>query len=191
MTLAVCRTSAMLTFCQQPERPSPLGRGDRGRPVMRETFPRAEPFEIEAAYRRYGSWLLTFLRRRFGPQHAEDLAQETYLRAVASGVVPRNPRALLARIAMNAGRDMVRRRLVRPSLLGEDAAIGVDGATQAEAVQLKQVIMALPPKLQEVFLLSRFAGLTYEEIAHRCGISVKTVEARMTKALAMCTTLMK
>lgn len=150
-----------------------------------------EAFEVEGAYRRHGDWLVAFLRRRFGAQDAEDLAQETYLRAVASGVVPRHPRALLARIAMNAGRDMLRRRAVRPMLVREDAALGVDGAAQAEIVLLKQVIMALPPKLQEVFVLSRFAGLTYEEIAHRCGISVKTVEGRMTKALAMCTALMK
>jgi DNA-directed RNA polymerase specialized sigma24 family protein len=35
-----------------------------------------------------------------------------------------------------------------------------DPALQAEALQLKQIILALPPKLQEVFLLSRVGGLT-------------------------------
>jgi RNA polymerase sigma-70 factor (ECF subfamily) len=49
----------------------------------------------------------------------------------------------------------------------------------------------MPPQVREVFLLSRSAGLTYEEIAHRCGISVKRVEARMTAALKMCTALME
>jgi RNA polymerase sigma-70 factor (ECF subfamily) len=150
-----------------------------------------DPFEVEQAYRSHGAWLLAFLRRRFGRQDAEDLAQETYLRAATITVEVRNPRALLVRIALNAARDQVRRRKARPVLVRPDAAPApADPAAQAEALLLKQAILALPPKLREVFLLSRFGGLTYEEIAHRLQISVKTVEGRMTKALAMCTALM-
>ena len=150
-----------------------------------------EPFEIEQIYREHRSWLLAFLKRRFGQHDVEDLAQETYARAVSAKRSVRNPRAFLARVAINAGRDLARRRAVRPVLLAEDAAqIPANPASQAEALHLKQVILALPPRLREVFLLSRFGGLTYDEIAHRLGISVKTVEGRMTKALAMCTALM-
>lgn len=42
----------------------------------------------------------------------------------------------------------------------------------------------LPPRTKEVLLLSRVSGLQYAEIAHTLGISVKTVEALMTRALA-------
>ena len=52
-------------------------------------------------------------------------------------------------------------------------------------------MLALPPKLREVFLLSRFVGLTYAEIANRCGVSVATVQERMTKAQTMCSALMR
>lgn len=151
-----------------------------------------ESFEVEEAYREHGNWLLAFLRRRFGQQDAEDLAQETYVRAVSSGAAIRNPRAFLARIALNAARDQIRRRKARPILVREDSSpLAMAEASQTEALLLKQAIKSLPPQLQTVFLLSRFCGLTYEEIARRCGISVTTVERRMTKALAMCTALLQ
>jgi RNA polymerase sigma-70 factor (ECF subfamily) len=60
-----------------------------------------------------------------------------------------------------------------------------DGAAlpaQLETVLLQQLLRELPPKVRDVYLLCRVAGLTYGEVAQRCGISVKRVEARMTEA---------
>ena len=143
---------------------------------------------VEHVYRTHGQWLVAFLRRRVGAQDAEDLAQETYARVARANIVAHSPKALLARVALSAAADLARRRATRPNIVCEPdhETAGVLGG-QAEALLLKQIILKLPPRLREVFLLSRFGGLTYEEIARRCNISVKTVEARMTKALAMCT----
>ncbi len=41
----------------------------------------------------------------------------------------------------------------------------------------------LPPRCREIFQLSRFEGLKYQEIADHLSISVKTVEVQMGKAL--------
>jgi RNA polymerase sigma-70 factor (ECF subfamily) len=49
-------------------------------------------------------------------------------------------------------------------------------------MDVKQAIDELPDDIKTVFLLSRMDGLKYKEIARICGISVKTVESRMTKA---------
>jgi RNA polymerase sigma-70 factor (family 1) len=46
-------------------------------------------------------------------------------------------------------------------------------------------IEALPEKTRIVFLMSRMEDLTYEEIAERLSLSVKTVESHMTKALRL------
>ncbi|MBK6265507.1 RNA polymerase sigma-70 factor [Marivirga sp. S37H4] len=48
---------------------------------------------------------------------------------------------------------------------------------------IQSCIIDLPPERQKIFLLSREQDLKYKEIAEKLGISVKTVEAQMGKAL--------
>jgi RNA polymerase sigma-70 factor (ECF subfamily) len=50
-------------------------------------------------------------------------------------------------------------------------------------VALRAAVADLPDRCREVFELSRVHGLKYNEIADALGISVKTVEAQMGKAL--------
>ena len=49
--------------------------------------------------------------------------------------------------------------------------------------KINSSIEELPAKCREVFLLSRYENLKYQEIADRLHISVKTVETQMSKAL--------
>jgi RNA polymerase sigma-70 factor (family 1) len=48
---------------------------------------------------------------------------------------------------------------------------------------LKEALTNLPPKCREVFVLSRVSNLTYKQIGDSLGISIKTVENQMGKAL--------
>lgn len=50
-------------------------------------------------------------------------------------------------------------------------------------LQLKQAINDLPEQCRTIFQLSRFEELKYGQIADQLGISIKTVEAQMSKAL--------
>ena len=146
---------------------------------------------LEVLYRRHGAWLVSALRRRFGRDQAEDLSQEAFARAARyANDSLRSPRALLMTLATRAAYERHRQdRIHAPEASAAEALhetqLWREGDQESLAL-LKQVILELPPKLREVFVLSRFQGLTYDEIGRRCGISAKTVEWRMTRALAIC-----
>ena len=48
---------------------------------------------------------------------------------------------------------------------------------------IKKTIADLPPRCREIFILSRFEGRKNQEIAEKLEISVKSVEAQITKVL--------
>ena len=49
--------------------------------------------------------------------------------------------------------------------------------------KIDDTIALMPSERKKIFLMSRYDGLKYKEIAEKLGISVKTVEAQMGKAL--------
>lgn len=51
-------------------------------------------------------------------------------------------------------------------------------------LQIQSGVKSLPEKTQRIFLLNREKGLSYQEIARVLGISVKTVEYHISKALS-------
>jgi RNA polymerase sigma-70 factor (ECF subfamily) len=144
-------------------------------------------------YRRHNNWLVDFLRRHLSSPDAEDLAQDTFVRALDGRDQIRNPRAFLAQLAKRAAVDQGRQLAACNTATAEHIRRqSLDRALDAtDTLALKQAVLCLPPKLREVFLLSRFVGLTYADIANRCGVSVDTVKERLTKAQTMCSALMR
>ena len=49
---------------------------------------------------------------------------------------------------------------------------------------LQKALKALPGELSEVFVMSRLQGRTYSEVAGKLNVSVRTIENRISKALA-------
>lgn len=64
------------------------------------------------------------------------------------------------------------REQIHSELFAEEMRMSVD-----------EVIEGLPERCRIIFLLSRWDGLSYKEIANELGISIKTVENQVSKAL--------
>jgi RNA polymerase sigma-70 factor (ECF subfamily) len=66
----------------------------------------------------------------------------------------------------------------------ESQRSGEDEMIVSELEQkIRQAIDRLPLERRKVFIMSRYDGLTYNQIAEKLGISVKTVENQIGKAL--------
>lgn len=73
--------------------------------------------------------------------------------------------------------------VLQSSIEGQAApASGKTDLKELEA-RLKYALSQLPYQCRAIFQLSRFGGLKYREIAEQLGLSVKTVEAQVSKAL--------
>lgn len=151
------------------------------------TLPGEDDGALERLYRRYSVWLGRRLRARLDADAAADVVQETYLRiAPHAGGDIRHPKAFLLRIAMNLVRDDARAQARRFRHLHEEASPRADPAVQVDQVLLAEIIRAMPELYRDVFVLSRFEGMTYPDIARTLDVSVPTVKWRMARAVEYC-----
>lgn len=124
---------------------------------------------------------------------AEDVVQEVMLelwRRRDSIAVHESLRAYLYQATRNRALNQLRRGRVEeraeprltmehPGVPSADAGAGEEELRRA----IREAVAAMPDGVREAFELSRTHGLTYAEIAGVLGIAVKTVEARMGRAL--------
>lgn len=144
--------------------------------------------DAEILFATHGAWLLGSLRHRYGADLAEDLLQDTYLKILRQQRPAEilKPKAFLLQVARNLFLSRYRRDPRREELDSWQSPPTSQAAAQDASLLLKDIVLNLPQPLREVFLLSRFGGMTNQEISHHLGIRLKTVEWRMTKALARC-----
>lgn len=133
----------------------------------------------------------TFLR---DPDASEEVVQEVMLKIWVnrdSIRITTSVRSYLFRAVRNGCMNVVKHigvreeyktwneaRIAEPERSQEDHLI----ASELE-IKIREAIDRLPFERRKIFIHSRYDNLTYAEIAEKLGISVKTVENQMTKAL--------
>jgi RNA polymerase sigma factor (sigma-70 family) len=155
--------------------------------------------ENEGALKRY---LRRFVRSR---ELADDLAQETFLRAFAaeSGRMIEAPKAFLFKVAKNlALNELARQSSMATEALGDfegravlehSSQVAVDDVVDSRERMrlLARAIAALPPQCAKVFILRKMRGMSQKEIAVRLNISVRTVENHVALGLSRCRAYMR
>jgi RNA polymerase sigma-70 factor (ECF subfamily) len=124
---------------------------------------------------------------------AEDVTQQVFLNFWthrADFDLDRPIAPLLLTMARNAWVNAAKREEYRKtSPLQEAAAESPPAATGRDLEErelekaVERALARLEPPFREVFILSRYQGLKYSQIAELLGISIKTVEARLSRAL--------
>ncbi|MFT4196695.1 MAG: RNA polymerase sigma factor [Pseudoxanthomonas sp.] len=155
---------------------------------------------VERAIHRHDAALRGFLRWKMGlaEDEVQDAVQETYehLLRYRRSEWAELPRALVMRIATNVVIDRARHsasRQFQQHLLIDDLELESAEPTperrvlaQQDIALVRQAILDMPQRCQQVFLLSRVKGLNYQQIAEQLSISVKAVEKHVSRALALC-----
>jgi RNA polymerase sigma factor (sigma-70 family) len=143
--------------------------------------------------------LLRFLKRRIRPAEAEDVLQDVWLNLRERGDPTswHEPRAVLFTAASNLATDSYRRE-ARADRVFSQQADQVDTAAcprpdpeshAATVIHLERLVAALdqlPIPCREAFLLNRLEALTHAEIAARLGVSTKSVQRYIERALRHC-----
>lgn len=124
---------------------------------------------------------------------ADDLTQETYLRAFGSlhrfagrSTLRTWLLAIARRVCADALRSRRRRRL---TLVGDDAVLeALDDATDGSADDVGEnavvgdLLGRLSPERREAFVLTQLLGLPYAEAAEVAGCPVGTIRSRVARA---------
>lgn len=138
------------------------------------------------------------LRRLTGPTDAEDLTQETFIRAYRAleGYDPDRIRRLQLRgwiwtIALNLGRNHARDRARRPTPVELEDRIGVEDTEPPDSEAWDRRLAALPAVQRRAVVLRHVVGLDYDEIAEATGRAVGTVKSDVHRGLERLRRLME
>lgn len=165
----------------------------------------AESVDAGALFQSYHDRIYRYVLRLIrDPAEAEDLTQETFLRAYRGGDSLRDPEAVrgwLYRIATHVCLDRLRQR--KPQVSLEDTCIGEEDRNQIKtpcspspspleiterketSACVQRCLDFLPDKYRAVILLREAHSLTAAEIADLLGVTVTTIKIRLHRARGM------
>ena len=152
---------------------------------------------VNELYCEHHGWLSSWLRKRLGNTFdAADLAQDTFVRVIRArnALEIREPRPYLSMIAKGLLVDLFRRRSLEQSYLEALATMPESQQPSLEEqaillqalMEIDRLLQGLGTKVKQTFILSQFGGLPYAQIAERLGISTRTVNNHMARAMEHC-----
>lgn len=141
--------------------------------------------------------LFRYFRWKVGSEAAPDLVQEAFTRMFRCGAYGQveNAEAYLMRTAHNLVIERARtwhrkRRMLCPLDEARDASVQPEQHDQIEAAELRRALrkalLAMPRRTRRIFLMHRLRDHTYGQIAEELGLSTKTVEKHIGRALHRC-----
>ena len=146
-----------------------------------------DTFDItyKALFRRYYPNLMFYATRLVGDEEAEDVVQDVFVelwKRRDSMVIGDQIQAFLYRAVYTRALNVLKHRSIED---GYCAAVEEINQKRAEFYQPdnNEAINELPDKCKEVFKLSYLHEMKNKEIADVMGVSLRTVEAHMYKAL--------
>ena len=153
-----------------------------------------ETGEFTNIFQDYHKDILNYLYKLSGfkRETAEDLLQQTFLNfwSVRDKYDSSRPvKPLLITIARNVWIDSLRKepkiqQLSIHNINNEPHAPPEQTAKQIELNELlKKSLNGMTEPVRNTFILNRYHGMPYKEIAATLGVSVKTIEARISQAL--------
>ncbi|HEV7351080.1 RNA polymerase sigma-70 factor [Telluribacter sp.] len=162
---------------------------------IRRTFEECPQKGCELLFRRYHKVLCSHaVRIVYSKEIAEDLVSEVFFKfwkTRAYESVTTSYRFYLFRCIRNEAFNYLRLEFHKlegiemAEMQESSRSQRPDHITQFEEVltRVEVLVESLPPQCRKVFLMNRFEGFKYKDIADELGISVKTVEVHMHKAL--------
>jgi RNA polymerase sigma-70 factor (ECF subfamily) len=157
-------------------------------PLTEQEFLRAYDEHAAAIYRHC-------FFRVYSKEKAEELVQETYLRAwqyLRGGKRVDNLRPFLYRVATNLVIDHVRKHkessldaLLEENPYAEPAVAGhLDMEAQAAFAEVRRALVHLEPSYREVITMRYLEDMDIAEIAEALGITANNVSVRLNRATA-------
>jgi RNA polymerase sigma-70 factor (ECF subfamily) len=139
--------------------------------------------DIEALYVRYGPMVLRRCRRLLRDDgEASDVVQDVFVQLLRrrddlSGLYPSS---LLFRVATNLCLNRIRDRRRRPELPGDELLHRVAGRDDLDApLLLDRLFRRHPESTRTMAVLHWLDGMTLQEVACDCGMSVSGVRRRL------------
>ncbi len=155
--------------------------------------------QVSSAFLKIESKLKIYLKQfLYSKEDIDDVVQETFLKSYEAekNTTIESPKSFMFRVARNLAFSKLTNKTNKMiDSIGDIDELNVIDNGSAISQKYEEdcyfntvigVMTALPPRCQKVLIMRKAYGYTQKEISLELGISLKTVENHLTKALKKC-----